>query len=574
MRCAAENCQAPDPASSHVDHAIRVCHSGDISRKVALFVASLSLLAASAGAQTGTIAPVMRHQFFDASGQNPCNACLLYHYASGTTTAQDVFADAGFATAFPQPIVLNSSGRPQISGTEQSLFLTPGLSYRFVLYTSAAVLIWDADNISSIPTTAGNVDVTVTAGEAITEGDVVYLSDGSGSLTAGRVYKADADLSYGSVGAGIVGLATADIASAGTGTIRTAGRVTGLSGLVAGSSYYVSATAGALTVTAPPLTRFLGVADSTTTLLLHADPIDGFPTYLAKTSAYTVTVQDGRDVVIAADASGGAFTVTLYTAVGNTNRRVTVKKTDSSANAVTIDGNASETIDGATTITLTQQYATATLTSNNANWLRTDKAEAIRAASGTAGAPSVAVGDSDVGLFSSATNTLDVTTAGAAALTIDSTQFLDSPTQPRALVYHNTTQDHTSSGNWVALLFNSEDADVGSLHSTSVNTSRLTVPTGGDGVYLVGGTVFLNVVSNTELALRLRKNGGTLVGTQESVRPDVTNSTFGMSTTQIVVLAAADYLELEFKQSSGGTLTTGDASARDEQNQFWIVKLW
>lgn len=64
------------------------------------------------------------------------------------------------------------------------------------------------------------------------------------------------------------------------------------------------------------------------------------------------------------DASGGAFTTTLssigsrpYTA----GARFTFKKIDSSANTVTIDGSGSETIDGATTKTLTAQWQSITI---------------------------------------------------------------------------------------------------------------------------------------------------------------------------------------------------------------------
>src|SRR5687768_13337624 len=66
----------------------------------------------------------------------------------------------------------------------------------------------------------------------------------------------------------------------------------------------------------------------------------------AKTSAYTAT---SSDEVLTADSSGGAFTITLPTAVGISGRKYVIKKTDSSFNAVTIDANSAETIDGALT---------------------------------------------------------------------------------------------------------------------------------------------------------------------------------------------------------------------------------
>jgi hypothetical protein len=85
-----------------------------------------------------------------------------------------------------------------------------------------------------------------------------------------------------------------------------------------------------------------------------------------KTAAYTLTAAD--DTVLAS-AGGGAFTLTLPTAVGIAGRTYTVVKTDSSANAVTLDGNGAETINGAATYALSTQYARVTVRSDGAGWI-------------------------------------------------------------------------------------------------------------------------------------------------------------------------------------------------------------
>jgi hypothetical protein len=73
-------------------------------------------------------------------------------------------------------------------------------------------------------------------------------------------------------------------------------------------------------------------------------PVSGATTSVAnKTGAYTALTSDD---VLTADASGGAFTITLYTCSGNSGKKLIIKKTDSSYNIVTVDGNGSETIDG------------------------------------------------------------------------------------------------------------------------------------------------------------------------------------------------------------------------------------
>jgi len=85
----------------------------------------------------------------------------------------------------------------------------------------------------------------------------------------------------------------------------------------------------------------------------------------AKTGAYTVTAADG---LVKCDTSGGAFTVTLPAAASSAGQKVTIKKTNIELNAVTIDGNASETIDGATTIKLVYRYESVTLHCDGSNW--------------------------------------------------------------------------------------------------------------------------------------------------------------------------------------------------------------
>lgn len=80
----------------------------------------------------------------------------------------------------------------------------------------------------------------------------------------------------------------------------------------------------------------------------------------SKTANYTATVND--DVVLA----NGTFTVTLYTAVGNTGRRVTVKNTNTGI--ITVKGASTEKVDASNTLTLTQQYQSVTVESDGTQW--------------------------------------------------------------------------------------------------------------------------------------------------------------------------------------------------------------
>lgn len=217
---------------------------------------------------SGTLAPQAWFTGLDNNGAPVANG-KLFTYAAGTTTKLATYSDVALTTPNANPIILDAGGRATI-------FLSSGSSYKFVLSPSTDTdpptnPIRTQDNISAIPASSANLDVQGGAGEAISAGQGVYLSDGSGGKTAGLWYLWDADFPYANT-IPEIGMATAAIASLSTGTIRLGGQVTGLTGLTVGTTYYVSATAGALTATAPTNARFVGVADSTTSLVLSPNP--------------------------------------------------------------------------------------------------------------------------------------------------------------------------------------------------------------------------------------------------------------------------------------------------------------
>jgi hypothetical protein len=84
----------------------------------------------------------------------------------------------------------------------------------------------------------------------------------------------------------------------------------------------------------------------------------------SKTATYTAANEE----VILCDATGGAFTINLPAAASSAERVYCIKKTDSSANAVTVDGNASETIDGALTQSIAVQYSSITIVCDGTSW--------------------------------------------------------------------------------------------------------------------------------------------------------------------------------------------------------------
>ena len=82
-------------------------------------------------------------QFFTDAGV-VLSGGKLYTYAAGTTTPQTTYTSVSGSIANSNPIILDSSGR-----VPEQIWLTPSISYKFVLYDANDVLIWTEDNISS-----------------------------------------------------------------------------------------------------------------------------------------------------------------------------------------------------------------------------------------------------------------------------------------------------------------------------------------------------------------------------------------------------------------------------------------
>lgn len=84
-------------------------------------------------------------------------------------------------------------------------------------------------------------------------------------------------------------------------------------------------------------------------------------------AAYEMTVADR---VVLADAASGAFTVKLPDPAASEGVVLTVKRLNSGANAVTVGQFDSETIDGASSVSLAAQWDVARVTSDGVNWFR------------------------------------------------------------------------------------------------------------------------------------------------------------------------------------------------------------
>lgn len=118
--------------------------------------------------------------------------------------------------------------------------------------------------------------------------------------------------------------------------------------------------------------------------------------------------------------------------------------------------------------------------------------------------------------------------------------------RPSARVYNNAALDPTPN-NWWTLTFNTERWDHHSMHSTVTNTSRLTVPTGGAGVYMIGGNIEFDysplVDPRISAGLRILLNGTTILA-QKAFSGFVSIDSALIVTTEYP-LAVGDYVELQ-----------------------------
>jgi hypothetical protein len=291
------------------------------------------------------------YQFFDSNG-DPLNGGLIRIYDAGTTNARTVYQDDGQATPWSQPITLTSAGRLTAS------IYVPSGDWKFVLTTAAdtgfATPIISEDNIPG----------------AVAAADASFARPQTPVITKGANYTITTD----DIGSIFVADATG---GAFTLTLPAAGDVEdgqgvrvmqeGTGGAVTIAPNGSDTINGASTFVLRPQYGWVDIiSDGADWVALPSRAPATLPS--AKTGAYTVTAADeGR--LIPCNATSAGFTVTLLAAATAGNGfRIGIKKTDSSANVVTVDGNSSETIDGSTTFALGSQYETVWLRCDGSNW--------------------------------------------------------------------------------------------------------------------------------------------------------------------------------------------------------------
>ena len=106
-----------------------------------------------------------------------------------------------------------------------------------------------------------------------------------------------------------------------------------------------------------------------------------------------------------------------------------------------------------------------------------------------------------------------------------------------------------SNTTYTALTYDSENYDTDSFHSTSSNTSRLTIPSGKGGKYQINAYVNWDNNATGRRIFVLYKNGVY----NKSLANETSSGYLGQTGAYVIELVATDYIEIFVYQDSGGT---------------------
>jgi hypothetical protein len=167
-----------------------------------------------------------------------------------------------------------------------------------------------------------------------------------------------------------------------------------------------------------------------------------------------------------------------------------------------------------------------------------------------------AKGDLVVG---SATNDASVLAVGSAnqVLTVDSSTATGLKwAAPAAASFvgvsafdSNVLGQSISNTTYTALTYDSENYDTDSFHSTSSNTSRLTIPSGKGGKYQINAYVNWDNNATGRRIFVLYKNGVY----NKALANETSSGYLGQTGAYVIELVATDYIEIFVYQDSGGT---------------------
>lgn len=274
----------------------------------------------------------------------------------------------------------------------------------------------------------------------------------------------------------------------------------------------------------------------------------------AKTASYVLVAADAGTVVQMNSAS--ATTITVNTALFAAGDTVQIQNVGAGVCTVTA-GTA--TVSTSAVLAL-KQYDAGSLYFNTAN-------AALFFAADAADTTSPLTTKGDIYTFSTTNDRLPVGTNNQTLVADSSTSTglkWATPASGSTFVGVAATANSSTlsvTGNvQYSLPFNSEDFDTDAFHSTSSNNTRITIPTGKGGKYLINAGLDCDIATNYAYLIFV-KNGSNTGGSTGpngafiSAILNVGSNTSKLQGSCVLSLAQGDYIEVGFQNSGSGTMT-------------------
>lgn len=122
----------------------------------------------------------------------------------------------------------------------------------------------------------------------------------------------------------------------------------------------------------------------------------------------------------------------------------------------------------------------------------------------------------------------------------------------------------------VAITFDAEEFDTDAYHSNSVNTSRITIPTGKDGKFMFVASLRFAANATGSRFIAIYKNGSPVARTSRLMAVTESGSTTWINMSALLAAVAGDYFEVFGYQKSGGNLNVDNEQAETRFGCYFL----
>lgn len=137
------------------------------------------------------LAPVGNDAPYVSSSGAPFNGALLNTYIAGSSTPAVTYTSSTGLVQNANPMTLNSAGYPTTASSQTQIWLTGGVTYKFVLTTALGAVIWTRDNLAGVGDVSATLDQWVSgpAPTFVSATSFTLVGDQTTNFTVGRRVK-------------------------------------------------------------------------------------------------------------------------------------------------------------------------------------------------------------------------------------------------------------------------------------------------------------------------------------------------------------------------------------------------